>query len=203
MRPAVFLDRDGTIIEHVHYLADPAHLALIPGATGVIRRLREAGFACVVVTNQSAIERGILTVDRLGTIHDTLTEMLAAEGAVLDGIYYCPVAPKERNQRIIEHLDRKPGPGMLQKAARDLSLDLARSWMIGDSLSDMLAGRNAGCRGTILVRSGYGENHLHETDAFDFDAADIVGAAEVILSHVDRQSKSSQHAVDLHEGKVK
>ncbi len=202
MKPAIFLDRDGTLIEHVHYLADPDDVALIPGAARVIREWRQAGFACVVVTNQSAVERGIITVDRLGGIHDTLADQLAAEGTELDGIYYCPLAPKVKDQRLIEHPDRKPGPGMLQKAARELSLDLSQSWMIGDSLSDVLAGRNAGCRATILVRSGYGETHEHETDSFDFIAADIVEAAEIIRSHSNSKSHTAQSAAAPQEGNV-
>lgn len=184
MRPAVFIDRDGTLIEHVHYLSNPEEVALLPGAAEAIIRLQAAGFACVIVTNQSAIGRGMLTVDRLGEIHNALADHLARDGARLDGVYYCPIEPKERNQRIIEHPDRKPGPGMLQQAARDLSLDLANSWMVGDSLSDVLAGRNAGCRGCILVRSGYGERHLHETDAFDHVATDFGDAATIILEHL-------------------
>ena len=152
-RPAAFLDRDGTVIEHVHYLSDPALVRLLPGAAGALRRLRHAGFARVLVTNQSAIGRGMLTVDRLEEIHAELERQLAASGATLDGIYYCPDAPAGDDRTVVESPDRKPGPGMLLRAADDLGLDLGASWMVGDLISDVLAGLNAGCR-SILVRSG-------------------------------------------------
>ena len=131
MRPAVFLDRDGTIIEHVHHLTDPDDVRLIPGAAKAIRLLRSAGYACVVVTNQSVIGRGMLTVDGLERVHDEMHRQLTQHGAELDGIYYCPVLPAASDRTIVEHPDRKPGPGMLLRASQDLDLDLSRSWMIG------------------------------------------------------------------------
>jgi mannose-1-phosphate guanylyltransferase len=154
-RPAVFLDRDGTLIEHVHYLSDPAAVRLLPGVPEALSRLRDAGYALVVVTNQSAIARGKLTVETLHEIHDAMNRQLAADDVGLDGIYYCPAAPANDGDRTaIDHPDRKPGPGMLHRAARELDLDLSRSWMIGDMISDALAGTNAGCRGSLLVRTG-------------------------------------------------
>ena len=153
IRPAVFLDRDGTVIEHVPYLSDPARVRLLPGAAEALRRLRRAGFARVLVTNQSAIGRGMLTVDRLAEIHAELERQLAASGASLDAIYYCPTAPAVNDRTVVECLDRKPGAGMLLRAAAEMGLDLAASWMVGDLISDVLAGLNAGCR-SILVRSG-------------------------------------------------
>ena len=153
LRPAVFFDRDGTLIEHVSYLSDPALVRLLPGASDTLKRLRHAGFAVVLVTNQSALGRGMLTEDRLGQIHTELNRQLAVDGAAIDGIYYCPAVPAGDDRTIVEHPDRKPGPGMLQRAAADLKLDLSASWMVGDLISDALAGLNAGCR-SILVESG-------------------------------------------------
>jgi D,D-heptose 1,7-bisphosphate phosphatase len=152
-RPAVFLDRDGTLIEHVPYLSDPAMVSLLPGAAEALRRLRRAGFARVLVTNQSAIGRGMLAVNRLDEIHTELNRQLALQGATIDGIYYCPDAPKNNDRTVVEIPDRKPGPGMLLRAAADLNLDLGASWMVGDLISDVLAGLNAGCK-SILVQSG-------------------------------------------------
>jgi mannose-1-phosphate guanylyltransferase len=152
-RPAVFLDRDGTLIEHVPYLSDPALVRLLPGAAEALKKLRRAGFAVVLVTNQSAIDRGMLTEDRLNQIHTEMRRQLAACGATIDGIYYCPVAPGSDDRGLVEHPDRKPGPGMLLRASTDLKLDLAASWMVGDLISDVFAGLNAGCR-SILVESG-------------------------------------------------
>jgi D,D-heptose 1,7-bisphosphate phosphatase len=149
-RPAVFLDRDGTIIEHVPYLCDPALVRLLPGAAEALKKLYCAGFALVLVTNQSAIGRGMLTENRLEQIHTEMRRQLAACGATIDAIYYCPVAPGSDDRSLVEHLDRKPGPGMLLHAAADLQLDLAASWMVGDLISDVWAGLNAGCRSILL-----------------------------------------------------
>src|SRR5271169_6840800 len=121
-RPAVFLDRDGTLIEHVPYLSDPALVRLLPGAAEALKRFRRAGFASVLVTNQSAIGRGMLTEDRLDQIHTELYRQLAAAGTTLDGIYYCPDAPDGDDRTVMECQDRKPGPGMLRRAAADLKL---------------------------------------------------------------------------------
>jgi D,D-heptose 1,7-bisphosphate phosphatase len=152
-RRAVFLDRDGTLIEHVHYLTDPALVRLLPGVAEALKRLHSAGFARVLVTNQSAIGRGMLSEDRLDQIHAELDRQLAAQGAAIDAIYYCPDAPAADDRTVVENLDRKPGPGMLLRAAADLNLDLSASWMVGDLISDVLAGLNAGCQ-SILVLSG-------------------------------------------------
>ncbi len=181
-KPAVFLDRDGTIIESVHYLSDPRDVRLIPGAARSIQSLRKAGFVCVVVTNQSAIGRGMFTEDQLVLIHDEMNRQLADEGTKVDAIYFCPEAPSGDDRTTIEHTDRKPGPGMLYRAAHDLNLDLNASWMVGDMISDVHAGLNAGCKGSILVRTGLG---LRETEAraeIEYQATDdIAAAAELIL----------------------
>ena len=125
----------------------------MPGAAEALKKLRRAGFAVVLVTNQSAIGRGMLTEDRLDQIHTEMRRQLAACGATIDAIYYCPVAPASDDRSVVEHPDRKPGPGMLLRAAVDLNLDLAASWMVGDLISDVFAGLNAGCR-SILLESG-------------------------------------------------
>jgi D,D-heptose 1,7-bisphosphate phosphatase len=155
-RRAIFLDRDGTLIEQVHYLSDPRDVRLLPGVAEALRRFRAAGFALVVVTNQSAIGRGILTEARLHEIHEEMARQLAAEDLAVDAIYYCPETPSGDDRTTVEHGDRKPGPGMLIRAAGEKGLDLASSWMVGDMISDVLAGINAGCRGGILVRTGKG-----------------------------------------------
>lgn len=157
LRPAVFLDRDGTIIDDVDYLTDPGQIRLIPGASEAIRRLNEEGWAVVVVTNQSAVARGMLTEDGLGTIHQRLKDMLAGEGAHLDAIYYCPHLAEGGSAPYDQSCDcRKPASGMLRQAAREHRLDLAASAIIGDSLRDLDAGATAGCKTLILVRTGHG-----------------------------------------------
>ncbi len=183
LRRAVFLDRDGTLIEHVHYLSDPAHVRLLPGAAQALTRLRRAGFVSVLVTNQSAIGRGMITEARLHEIHVEMNRQLAEQGAALDAIYYCPDAPTGDDRTVIENTRRKPGPGMLLQAATEIGLDLASSWMVGDLISDVLAGLNAGCR-SILVASGQtmhsGHGDHSSTDSYS-TAADFAAAVEVIL----------------------
>jgi D-glycero-D-manno-heptose 1,7-bisphosphate phosphatase len=181
-RPAVFLDRDGTIIEAVHYLRDPAAVRLLPGAAAALRELRAAGLACVVVTNQSAIGRGLLTVEGFHAVQAELHRQLDAEGAALDATYFCPTVPASDDRTTIDDPDRKPGPGMLLRAAADLGLDLARSWMVGDMPSDVLAGRNAGCRGSLFVACGQGRPE----DVAELDCPtlpDLAAAARHILLH--------------------
>ena len=182
MRAAVFLDRDGTLIEEKCYISRPEQVRLLPGAVQSLAMLRQAGFACVVVTNQSGLGRGMFTEADLLAVHDELTRQLRLAGVGLDGLYHCPVAPLVKDKTAIEHPDRKPGPGMLQRAARDLNLDLAASWMVGDSASDILAGRNAGCRGGILLRTGHDVlsslAHLGENDLV---VDDLLTACQWIL----------------------
>ena len=182
LRPAVFLDRDGTLIEHVSYLSDPALVRLLPGAAEALKQLCRAGFALILVTNQSAIGRGMLTEDRLDQIHTELNRQLAAGGVTIDGIYYCPAVPSGDDRTAVEDPDRKPGPGMLLRAAVDLKLDLSASWMVGDLISDVLAGLNAGCR-SILVESG--QTSSEEADKLagrSLIASDLAAAANLILT---------------------
>ena len=155
-QPAIFLDRDGTVIEQVHHLSRVDEVAVFPFAREALQLLTDRGYKCVIVTNQSAIGRGLLDKSGLKAIHDEMLRQLGGDQDLIHGIYYCPMMPVSGNPRIVEFPDRKPGPGMLQRASSELNLSLDQSWMVGDAISDMLAGRNAGCRGTVLVRTGYG-----------------------------------------------
>jgi D,D-heptose 1,7-bisphosphate phosphatase len=168
--PAVFLDRDGTLMEDTGYVADPAHVAILPGVREALRRLKAADFKLVVITNQSGIGRGYFTVAEYEAVHAQLVALLG-EG-IFDGVYFCPEHPDVATPR------RKPGPGMLQEAARDLDLDLARSWMIGDRESDLGAGLAAGAR-SILVQTGIG--HCADPAGAHFVAKDLAHAVEFIL----------------------
>ena len=153
----MFLDRDGVLIEEVEYLARPEQIRLIPGAAAAVRRANRAGWRVVVVSNQSGVARGLFPESVLSDIHRTISARLFEEaGAVIDGFYYCPHHPTEgQGGYRMECECRKPKPGMLLRAAGELGIDLAESWMIGDRLTDLQAGAAAGCR-TILVRTGYG-----------------------------------------------
>ena len=154
--PAMFLDRDGVVIEEVHYLSKLEQIRLIPGAAAAIRKLNATGVPVVVATNQSGVARGYFPESFVADSHDYLAELLAREEARIDRFYYCP---HHREKGIgtyrIDCACRKPHPGMLLTAARDLNLDLSLSWLVGDKLSDCAAGTAAGCR-TILVRTGHG-----------------------------------------------
>ncbi len=182
LRPAVFLDRDGTLIAQVHHLTDPDDVRLIPGAGAALRSLHAAGYALVQVTNQSVVGRGLLSADGLAEVHIELCRQLAEYGVQLDGYYYSTVVPEGSDRSRIEHPDRKPGPRLLLRAACELGLDLPSSWMVGDMLSDVLAGRNAGCRGTILVQTGHGAGEPMAHEAIDFVVDDLASAAALILS---------------------
>lgn len=184
MTPAVFLDRDGTIIEAVHYLSDPAKVRLLPGAADAIRDLRAAGFACVVVTNQSAVGRGILTLERMLEVQAEVDRQLAGAGTQLDAFYYCTAVPARDDDRTSrDHPERKPSPGMILRAADELGLDLAQSWMVGDMISDVLAGQNAGCRGSIFLTCGQGRQDDLETLQGALILPDLAAAGHHILAN--------------------
>jgi D-glycero-D-manno-heptose 1,7-bisphosphate phosphatase len=161
-RPAVFLDRDGTLIEERGYLDRLGLLSVFPWTADALRLLRRAGFATVVVTNQSAIARGIIDEAFLGEVHRELSARLAGGGGVIDRYYFCPHLADASDERYRQACRcRKPGPGMIEQACRELDLDPARSVMVGDRWLDVACGRAAGTR-TVLVRSGHG-GHEAET----------------------------------------
>ncbi len=150
---AVFLDRDDTLIEDPGYINHPSQVKLLPGAAASLAQLRKIGYRLVVVSNQSGVARGLVTEEGLAQIHHTLEKLLADEGAYLDAIYYCPFHPEGSISKYrMESELRKPAPGMLLKAAKELDIDLSQSWMIGDSYRDVEAGKRAGCK-TILINN--------------------------------------------------
>lgn len=174
LRPAVFLDRDGTIMEEVHYCADPSLVRLIPGTRQALARLKGAGYLCVIITNQSGIGRGLITLEAYEAVH---AELLAQLGpGLIDATYFCPDAPPT------ESLRRKPATGMVEEAVAALKIDLTRSWFVGDKQADVECGKRSGTR-TILVQTGYGNREI-ETNP-DFLAKDVVAAAEIILENKD------------------
>ena len=149
-RAAVFLDRDGVIVEDVHFLKSPSQLRILPGATQALRILQDQ-FYIIVVTNQSGVARGLLTEDDLLAIHLELVRCLAAEGAILDVLYYCPHLPEATVQAYQAACNcRKPKPGMLLRAKRDWGIDMVHSFMVGDTPRDIEAGCAAGVKGVML-----------------------------------------------------
>ena len=177
MRPAVFLDRDGTIIEDVGYLRDSNRMHLLPGADSAIRRLNAGGYVVLVVTNQSGIARGLLSVDDYRRTEQRLDEMLAQAGARVDGHYFCPHLPE-----ITGPCDcRKPATLLYRQAAERFNLDLNRSWWIGDRVRDLLPAETFGARG-ILVLTGEGASEMPDATAHGFlRVPDLASAVEVIL----------------------
>lgn len=146
---AVFLDRDGTIIEDTGYVDDTGKVRLLPGAAQAIARFNRAGYLVVIVSNQSGVARGLFDEDTLSTVHQRVESLLTQQGATIDGAYYCPYL--DGPDAVIESYRRdsslrKPQPGMLLQAAEELNIDLEQSWMIGDSKRDVKAGTRAGCQ---------------------------------------------------------
>jgi D-glycero-D-manno-heptose 1,7-bisphosphate phosphatase len=185
-RRAVFLDRDGTLIDELGYLGDPDGVRLFPGAARAVRKLNEAGWATVVVTNQSGVARGLFTREDVDAVHARLAELLAAEGARLDLVLYCPHHPEHGGGELGVRCDcRKPEPGLLLQAARRLGLDLRASWTIGDSQRDLEAGRRAELAGAVLVVTGKGAATLAGLSAEQRAglrvADDLEAAVEIVL----------------------
>jgi D-glycero-D-manno-heptose 1,7-bisphosphate phosphatase len=145
---ALFIDRDGTLVEPRHYPRRPDELVLEPGTAQELAAMRACGIPVILVTNQSGIGRGYMTVAEVAAMHEHLVRMLAAEGASLDAIYVCPHAPGRDDRPMCAC--RKPMPEMFLRAAAELGLDLASSWMVGDILDDVEAAHRAGCRAVLV-----------------------------------------------------
>lgn len=186
-RPAVFIDRDGTLTEEVGYVNHPSRLRLLPRSAEAIRRLNRAGIAAVVATNQAGIARGYFSEDVMHAVHERLVEQLEDAGAHLDGLYVCPHHPTEGVAPFRAECDcRKPKPGLLVRAARDLDLDLGGSIMVGDKASDLLVAGPVGAR-AILVLTGYGRGEWEYRRAHfpvtpDHVATDLLDAVEWVMA---------------------
>ena len=178
-RPAVFLDRDGTIIEDVSFVGKPEQVRLLPGAAAAIRRLNDAGVPVVVVTNQSGIARGFFTAADYESVAARIARMLEKEEARIDATYMCPHHPDFTGPCEC----RKPGPLLFRRAAADHALDLARSWFIGDRLRDVLPARIFGGHGVLVPSAATPAEEL-ESAGRDFDVAGSLdeAAGRVIVS---------------------
>lgn len=185
MVPAVFLDRDGVLIENrSDYVRDWSQVSIFPDTPAALSSLRNAGYKIIIITNQSAVGRGLISVQAAEEINRRLVGKIQQDGGHIDAVYMCPHQPEDFCEC------RKPKPGLLLKAAEDLSLDLSRSWMIGDAWSDLLAGRAASLHRIILVRTGRGNGQLLETTPGGLDSYlvvnDVLAAAQAITSTKDR-----------------
>jgi D-glycero-D-manno-heptose 1,7-bisphosphate phosphatase len=166
----VFLDRDGTVVVESHYLKDPERAVLVPGAGEALRALREAGFALILITNQSGIGRGLYTEAEFRAVQSRIEALLALDGVHVDDVYHCPHHPEYTGPCEC----RKPGTLLFERAASEHGLDPARSWYVGDRLKDLEPALRLGGRG-ILVRTGYGREQ--EPDAEAFEVVDDLPAA--------------------------
>ena len=167
-RPALFLDRDDTLMVNCPYLSDPSRVALFPGATEGLRAFREAGWRLIVVSNQSGLARGYFTREHLSAVTARLVELLATDGVSLDAIYYCPHGSEEGCNC------RKPRTGMVETACRDFAIDLAKSWMIGDKAADIELAQNA---------------HLHAAQFLPKEDSPLLPGAEFAVRSLDEWSK--------------
>lgn len=171
--PAVFLDRDGTVMHDVPYCSDPTKVRIFDGAAEALRRLKAAGYKLFIITNQSGIGRGFFKEADYHRVAHEVERQLGA--GLIDGTYFCPDAPDNASFR------RKPAPGMVLESARDHSLDLTRSFFVGDKRIDAECGRNAGVH-TVLVESGC-EQHSDENHGADWKVPNLAAAADIILRH--------------------
>lgn len=179
-RPAVFLDRDGTINVEKNYLYRVEDFVFIPGAPEAIRRLKDAGYLVVVVTNQSGVARGYYSLADVDRLHRHIQGELAKAGTSIDAFYVCPHHPSEGTGAFRVDCDcRKPKPGLLRRAAEDLAIDLEASYLVGDKPADIDAARSAGCE-PILVLTGYGHASSLQKESSVATAADIVEAVDII-----------------------
>jgi D,D-heptose 1,7-bisphosphate phosphatase len=178
---AVFLDRDGTLVVERGYITVPDAIELIPGAADAVIRLRQAGWKVFIATNQGCVAKGMITEEELGEIHFRLVSMLGAEGAEVDGIYCCPHHPEGTVPDFAIECDcRKPRPGLLERAAAEHDLDLADCVMIGDTMRDLEAARQAGARG-VLVLTGHGQDTASKEHGATHVAPDLASAVSWLL----------------------
>ena len=184
--PAVFLDRDGTLIRDVNYLSSIDQIEIFPGVAEALRRLRDCGFKLVMVTNQSGVARGLLSEADVQMIHAEILSRLAQEHATLDAIYYCPHHPTEGRELYRTECDcRKPRPGMIRRAVAELEIDPEISYVVGDQASDLELAESVGATGILI-----GQGVAAQTRASPVVIAeDLVAAARWIMAHSSAEKK--------------
>jgi len=181
---AIFLDRDDTLIEDPGYISDPDQVKLLTGVPEALVELKAMGYKLIVVSNQSAIARGIISEKILGEIHSRLKQLLAEKGAYLDRIYYCPYHPDGAVPKYRKESNcRKPNPGMLLEAADELDIDLSQSWMIGNSDRDVQAGLSAGCKTILLDNVSHDKQLEPDSPKPDYKGVNMKEAVNIIKKH--------------------
>jgi len=193
MKKAVFLDRDGTLIQDLGYICNFSQVGFFTFAAAAVRAMNEAGYLVIVVSNQSAVARGICSEKEIKLLHRQLQNHFKKDGAAIAAFYYCPFLVDGAISRFRQDSPmRKPAPGMLLQAASDFELDLSSCFMIGDKTDDILAGKEAGCR-TMLVRTGQGRSSEISFQSIDPRPDYIVDdllAASAIITTLDKPIKS-------------
>lgn len=188
MRPAIFLDKDGTLVEDVPYNVDPAQIRLTPGAREGLQAFHQAGYPILIISNQSGVARGYFPEVALVAVEWSLRLLLAEVGVPLAGFYYCPHHPEGTIAPYTIECDcRKPAPGMLLRAAAEHGIDLSQSWFIGDILNDVEAGRRAGCQTVLLDNGNETEWQLSPMRMPHYRVATLADAAQVICMAAEAQ----------------
>jgi len=181
---AIFFDRDDTLIEDPGYLNSPEQVRLLDGVAEALIEVKGLGYKLVVVTNQSAVARGIITEKVLGEIHNRLEQLLAEKNAFLDRIYYCPYHPDGAVAKYRKESEcRKPNPGMLLKAGEEMDIDLGQSWCVGNNISDMEAGLRAGCKTILIDPPSHQQRFEPGQPRPDYKAVNIKEAVNIIKKH--------------------
>jgi D-glycero-D-manno-heptose 1,7-bisphosphate phosphatase len=194
MNRAIFLDRDNTIIANDEYLGDPSAVRLVKGAASAISSLRGLGYKIVVVTNQSGVARGLFGEADVEAVHVRLAELVkqTANGAEIDRFYYCPYLEGAAIEKYnVDHPWRKPKPGMLLAAAKDMGLDLELCWMVGDAERDVAAGKAAGVRTILIGPAAEALTDLPPDRQPDYSADSLIDAARIIAQHVGREAEAT------------
>lgn len=190
---AFFLDRDGTINEDRGYISDISGIYIYPRSIKALKLIQEKGYMIIVVTNQAGVAMGYMTEKRVKEINKYMINELLKENIKIDALYYCPYHPKHGNKKYRRgSFLRKPEPGMIIKASQDFKIDLKNSYMIGDKISDIEAGRKAGCK-TVLVRTGFGEKSLEDLRFIeaspDYISEDLYDAVKNIFKREKRSPR--------------
>jgi histidinol-phosphate phosphatase family protein len=183
MRRAIFLDKDGTLIEDVPYNCDLTRIKLLPGAVEGLRAFHAAGYRLIVISNQAGVAHGFFTEQFLAMVEIRLRALLSEAGVPLDGFFYCPHHPDGKiSEYAVRCTCRKPEPGLIMRAASQFGIDLGQSWMIGDILHDVEAGRRAGCRTVLIDNGNETEWQISAARWPDHLAKDLADASDIILS---------------------
>ncbi len=183
MQKAVFLDKDGTLIEDVSYNTDTTKIKLLPGVAEGLRLLQNNGYKLIITTNQSGIARELFTFSQFEKAREKLLSLLKKEGVIIDDFYFCPHHPEGKNRKYSIHCNcRKPNPGMLKNAIRKYNINPAASWMVGDILHDIEAGHNADCNAILINNGNETEWIINKKRTPDFTVQTFLEATALILS---------------------